>query len=135
MLDISPLNVILSVLVVVLLLVVKKIFNWKQKIDKKNVRLMQLYLELKFLYKNLTDSAAITSSTVFCRNLIASIKEYYNLEEIVIIDSVKMNFQSSNMNLLKKTVYDLVQQNEAEVKRRLKSKSCVTQYIYGTVIK
>lgn len=129
MLNISSMAAMFGLLAVVLSWIAARIYKWKSKVDKKNLRLMQLYLELKFLYKNLTDSAVVTSSTVFCRNLILSIKEYYNLEEIVIIDSVKMSFQSNNMNVLKKAVYSLVQKNEVEIKRRLDGKTSVTQYM------
>lgn len=129
MFNISSVAAVVGLLVVALSWVIARVFKWKSKVDKKNVRLMQLYLELKFLYKNLTDSAVITNSTVFCQNLISSIKEYYNLEEIVIIDSVKMEFQCSSINVLKKAVYGLVQKNEVEIKRRLSSKASITQHI------
>ncbi len=87
----STLGVVFCVLVVSLQLkTLYQMIQYKKTIDKKNMQLMQLYLDSKFIYKGLVDSLKSVSSTDFCSFFIAQIKDYYNLEEIIIIDSVKM---------------------------------------------
>ena len=59
-------------------------------VDEKNIQLMQLYLDSKFINKGLIDSLKSLSSTDFCALFIQHVKDYYNLSEIIVIDSVKM---------------------------------------------
>ncbi len=101
----------------------KKIFKWKKDIDKNNVQLMKLYLELKFLYKNLAESANISCSTSFCLNLIDAMKEYYNLSEVVVIDSISIGLISNKMNLLKKNVFQVAKENCKQIQQELKIKN------------
>jgi len=129
MIGIKFFAVIGALCLVVIIVLSKKLINWKKRTEKKNIRLMQLYLELKFLYKNLADSATITSSAVFCQTLISSIKEYYNLEEVIIIDSVKMNLQTNSMNVLKKMTCNFLQKHEKEISQKIKNKQYLTKYI------
>ncbi len=50
--DIDIFNKVYALLsMVVLYFLFKIVFDWKKGLDKKNLNLMQLYLELKFLYK------------------------------------------------------------------------------------
>lgn len=116
------------VLLCAIFIIAKSLLIWKKKLEKKNTKLIQLYLELKFLYKNLATSAAVNCSTDFCKHLVLSIKEFYNLEEIVIIDSIKIDFKSNNINFLKKEVYNYAQKSSKEIKRRIKNKKYLVQY-------
>jgi vacuolar-type H+-ATPase subunit C/Vma6 len=82
--------IVASLLVLLQLRTLYQTFKYKRVIDEKNIQLMQLYLDSKFIYKGLTDSLKSLSSTDFCSFFIQQIKDYYNLEEIIVIDSVKM---------------------------------------------
>jgi hypothetical protein len=85
------LGVVVGTIVVLLQLrVLYQVVRYRRTIDEKNVQLMQLYLDSKFIYKGLIDSLKSVNSTDFCSFFIQQIKDYYNLEDIVIIDSVKM---------------------------------------------
>ena len=72
-------KIYIALSIVVLYLFFKTATEWKKGLDRKKLSLMQLYLELKFLYKNLTYSTQASSGGNFCIELISSIKEYYNL--------------------------------------------------------
>jgi DNA-binding transcriptional regulator LsrR (DeoR family) len=86
---------------------------------------MQLYLELKFLYKNLILSTQTSSSENFCIELILAIKEYYNLEEVIVVDSIHMEFKTRTISLLKKEIYNFVQCNLYTLKEKFKTKDVV----------
>ena len=59
-----------------------KIIGYKKMIDQKNIQLIQLYLDTKFICKGLIDSLRISDPSVFCKGLMGEIKDYYNLEDI-----------------------------------------------------
>ena len=83
---------------------------------------MQLYLELKFLYKNLILSTQTSSSENFCIELILAIKEYYNLEEVIVVDSIHMEFKTRTISLLKKKFIILCNVIYTPLKKNLKLK-------------
>lgn len=85
-----------------------KISQYKKKIDKKNKQLMQFYLDTKFISKGLVDSLVAPHSTNFCNSLIEQIKNYYNLEEIIIIDSVRMLAEKDPHTTTKNAVINFV---------------------------
>lgn len=124
--DIDIFNKVYVILsMVVLYLLFKIVFDWKKGLDKKNLNLMQLYLELKFLYKNLILSTQTSSSENFCIELILAIKEYYNLEEVIVVDSIHMEFKTKTISLLKKEIYNFVQCNLHTLKEKFKTKDVV----------
>jgi hypothetical protein len=114
------------ILLLVLLIVVSIVhIYWAKKLNKQNLQLIKLYLELKFLHKNLIQSASIKNSKEVCAKLISSIREYYNLEEIIVIDLLK---KEPELTVLKENIYNFVQENALHVKSRMKNKSFLTQY-------
>ena len=121
--DIDIFNKVYPLLsMVVLYLLFKIVFDWKKGLDKKNLNLMQLYLELKFLYKNLILSTQTSSSENFCIELILAIKEYYNLEEVIVVDSIHMEFKTKTISLLKKKFIILCNVIYPPLKKNLKLK-------------
>lgn len=95
-------------------LAVIKIFEYKKLLDEKNVQLIQFYLDGKFLYKNLVESISVASNSEFCIRLINNIKEYYNLEDVVIIDSIKM-IDGENNTALRSEVIKCIQKNIVKI--------------------
>lgn len=118
-------KIYIALSIVVLYLFFKTAVEWKKGLDRKNLSLMQLYLELKFLYKNLTHSTQSSSSENFCLELMSSIKEYYNLEEIMVIDSIHVEFKTRAISLLKKEVYNFLQGNLIFLKEKFKAEDIV----------
>ncbi len=90
------------------------VFKYKKLLDEKNVQLIQFYLDTKFLYKNLVDSISISDTSAFCSGLIKNIKEYYNLEDIIIIDSIKM-ISGENNTVLRNEIITYIQENLAKI--------------------
>jgi len=110
---------------------VAKVFSYKKLLDEKNVQLIQFYLDGKFLYKNLVDSITISSTSEFCSRLLKCIKEYYNLEDIIVIDSIKM-ISGENKTVLRSEVINYVQKNITKINAaidgpRLARFSCKTK--------
>lgn len=98
---VSSLGVILTVLVVTIhVQACYKIMKYKKEVDEKNMQLMQFYLDSRFMNKALVDSLKFPHSINFCKDLIEKIKDYYHLEEIIIIDSVT-NIIEINKNINK----------------------------------
>lgn len=110
------------IFIIAVCLFVVMFLKWKKLVDKRNIQLMQLYLELKFLYKNLNSSVVSDSGEHFCRDLIQSIKEYYNLVELIIIDTIHLPFHTDTFNGLKQSVYNFLKDNIKEVSETLKFK-------------
>jgi hypothetical protein len=92
-----------------------KLQKKEEVIIEKNKQLMQIYLNSQFINKVLIDSLKISHSLDFCCFLIEQIKEYYNLQELIIIDSVKYisedystPIKSSVIKFIKKENYALL---------------------------
>lgn len=106
--------IVILIIIAVISCTVK--FLWlKKSLDEKTVQLIQYCLDTKFLYNNLTDSLEETSSAAFCTKFIKKIKEYYNLEDVVIIDNVKMISEEKN-TALRKDIIEYVQVNFEKMK-------------------
>jgi hypothetical protein len=87
-----------------------KTLKYKKSTDEKNVQLIQFYLDTKFMCKCLVDSLNISDPISFCTSLMLEIKEYYNLEDIIIIDSIKMISGESN-TALRNEIVKYIQDN------------------------
>jgi hypothetical protein len=86
---INSLEVILIILFLIsCFYIFYKIVNCKKEIEEKNIKLIQFYLDSKFINKTLVDSLKYSNSINFSKDLIEQIRSYYNLDEIVIINSV-----------------------------------------------
>lgn len=104
------------ILLVILLLY--KVISYKKALDSKNVQLIQFHLDTKFLCKGLIDSISISDSATFCNLLIKRIKEYYNLEDIIIIDSLSM-MDGENNTATRSEIVDFIQKNIKEITKNL----------------
>jgi archaellum biogenesis ATPase FlaH len=79
---------------------ITKIFTYKKLLDEKNIQIIQHYLDGKFLYKNLVNSISMSNASEFCIQLIKDVKEYHNLEDVIVIDSIIM-LSGENNTLLR----------------------------------
>lgn len=86
------------------------IYKYKKQLSKKDIQLIQFYLDTKFLYKNLVKSISVSHTSEFCTELIDNIKEYYNLEDIIIIDTIKM-ISGENNTALRSDIIKYIQAN------------------------
>lgn len=100
--------------------VVFKIINYKKIIDEKNLRLVQFHLDSKFIYKGLVSSLSVSESSKFCANLISQIKDYYNLDEFLVVDSIKMITNTTDgTNKVKNIVFSYIRDNINKIFFRL----------------
>ncbi|PCJ29449.1 MAG: hypothetical protein COA94_01610 [Rickettsiales bacterium] len=90
----------------------------KRKVDTKNMQLIQFYLDTKFLCKGLIDSLKFPESLTFCNRFTSELKEYFNLEEIIVIDSVDMPANNAN-TVLKDRVIEFIEKNMDHIARGL----------------
>lgn len=95
-----------------------KVISYKKVLDNKNVQLIQFHLDTKFLCKGLIDSLSISDSVTFCNALIKKIKEYYNLEDIIIIDSLSM-MDGENNTAARSEIVNFIQNNIKQITKNL----------------
>lgn len=105
---------VLILFLVITLCLILKIIYYKKLLDEKNIQLIQFYLDTKFLCKNMAESLSISNPAFFCTKLLRKIKEYYNLEDIIIIDSIKM-ITGENNTRLRRDVIKYVQENSDSI--------------------
>lgn len=110
-------------------LLIGVIFIRKNTFDRKNVKLIQLYLELKFLHKNINKSLEGFLAENFCAELRDSIKEYYNLEEIIIFDSVRMELRTDGSRALKSAIQNFLQHNLNQLQESFRGRDFLSQKI------
>ena len=120
---------IVTCLVIIVGLVIMIIMKSIKYCDRKNQKLIQLYLELKFLHKNLNNLENSLTSLNFSFELIESIKEYYNLEEIIIFDSINMEFKTSRPKVLKKEIHDFLQKNFTRISKNFTTQEYIKNKI------
>lgn len=82
--------VIMIAITVSQIYILMKISEYKKILESKNIKLVQFYLDMKFLGRAILENLNLSDSNLFCRKLISEIKEYYNLEDVIIIDSIAM---------------------------------------------
>lgn len=66
-----------------------KIFYHRSMSQKKDIKLIQNYLDMKLLQEMLSDNLTITNDKEFYSHAISLITEYFDLDKIIIIDSLK----------------------------------------------
>jgi len=95
-----------------------KVIRYKKVLNNKNVQLIQFHLDTKFLCKSLIESLNVSNSIVFCNTLIKTIKEYYNLDDIIIIDSLSM-MNGENNTAARNEILKFIQCNIQEISKNL----------------
>jgi hypothetical protein len=94
---------------------ITKIFTYKKLLDEKNIQIIQHYLDGKFLYKNLVNSISMSNASEFCIQLIKDVKEYHNLEDVIVIDSIIM-LSGENNTLLRSAIIKYIQKNITRIR-------------------
>mgnify|MGYP006073655903 CR=1 FL=1 len=130
----NSLEIILTILFVIsCFYIFYRIINCKKEIEEKNIKLMQFYLDSKFMNKALVDSLKYSNSINFCKDLIEQIKSYYNLDEIVIIDSItkiNKNFTTkTNIQFTKESIEPMVCKLSGHTIQEFKMQIMENEYI------
>lgn len=114
---------------VIVSLLIYKIFYYRKILDEKNIQLIQFYLDTKFLGKNMEESLSISNPSFFCTNFLRKIKDYYNLEDVIIIDSINM-IDGENNTRLRRDVIKYIQENADTILQTL-HESKLTKYDFS----
>ena len=122
MVNVGLLFTTLCIFGVLYIVLIYKLRSYKKIIDNKNIKLIQYYLDAKFLAKHLRSNIDASDPSVFCKSLIDDIKEYYNLEDVLIIDSMRSIYSERNTALRAKII-DFIADNFGFVEAKL-SKGC-----------
>jgi len=83
-------NLVGLALILLQIMLVAAVFIYKKRLGDQNKKLIQFYLDAKFICKHLIECLTVSDSLAFCNVLIKEIKEYYNLQDILIIDSMDL---------------------------------------------
>ncbi|MFK7973634.1 MAG: hypothetical protein AB8B66_02050 [Rickettsiaceae bacterium] len=90
------------------------ILKYKTLLNQKNVQLTQVYMGQHFIHQSLSESINTSDSKLFCNNLMMRIKEYYNLRDIILVDSIK-NLSKNHILSLNNDIVEFIQNNLAEI--------------------
>lgn len=105
-------------------------WSYKQEIQNKNIKLIQFYLDMKFMWKGLTDNLNITNTAEFCHKFMIDIKEYFSLDDIIIIDSLKMARNEKN-TLLRRAVIDYIKGSAPRIEKLLQDNTLLSlKYVF-----
>jgi len=102
--------VCLLICVIIIIALVIKLLQAKKELDDKNIRLIQFYLDKKFISKslmNIMDSDNIKQCHV---DMVEDIKDYFQLDDIVIL---KNDDAISNAFFLNEPIKELLLEKEA----------------------
>jgi len=81
-------NIIILIAILLQCILVASVLKYRKRLDEQNKKLIQFYLDAKFICKHLVESLTISDSSNFCNALLHEIKEYYNLDDILVVDSI-----------------------------------------------
>lgn len=94
------------------------LFNVENLLKKRNLKLMQFYLDIRFISKLIHDNLYAGSSSEFCQRIISDIMEYYDLKDLIILDYVNEPISQSDL-LLRREILEFINQNNDTIKEHL----------------
>ncbi len=101
--------VFVLICVVIIIILAVKLSSLKKELDDKNVRLIQFYLDKKFINKSIVNLAYYYEIDQSHLDFIENIKNYFQIEDIVMLTKNNSIFKTSSSNKqLDKFVQDKV---------------------------
>jgi hypothetical protein len=122
-------NISLSLFIAVIsaILFILSFFNFircKKQLDDQNKKLIQSYLHTKFLHRALVSSMNTSNSVIFCNSFVHEIKEYFNLSDFFVIDSIRM-LSGENNTYDRSIITQFVEDNLEGIMKRLDANKLV----------
>jgi hypothetical protein len=100
---------LICILIIIILTI--KLSSLKKELDDKNVRLIQFYLDKKFINKTIVNLAYYYKPGQSHLDLIENIKNYFQLEDVVVLTKDNTVFKTSCSNeQIDKFVHDNITQ-------------------------
>jgi len=90
--------VFLLICVVIIIILTVRLSSLKKELDDKNVRLIQFYLDKKFINKSIVNLAYHYDIDQSYLDFIENIKNYFQLEDIVMLTKNSSIFKTSSFN-------------------------------------
>jgi hypothetical protein len=83
-------NILIITLILISALLIAKIIALSNEIKNKRVRLMQFYLDRKFLYNIIVKKEQYVTNQEFLDNFLQNVKIFFQLEDVVITTGEKL---------------------------------------------
>lgn len=118
----------LIIVIITQIFTLNKLLSYQKLFEDKNKKLIQLYLDMKFFCRILNNNLKMHDSHEFSSYLINEIKQYYSLEDIVIIDSLTAK-QEENEKSLKTLITGFLKQNTSKITNKLQTEAFVEEKV------
>ena len=111
-------------ILIIFSLFIFSLYNLRKKektLVEKNKQLVESYLNLSFTSKMLIHSLKTSSLSSFCNFLIKEVKEHYNLQELLVIDSIKYfseNDPEDNSDSIKASVIKFIKKDTDDLLKK-----------------
>ncbi|KAF8818507.1 hypothetical protein [Rickettsia endosymbiont of Cardiosporidium cionae] len=114
-------SILAVLLIVISVILLYSTMKQEKTLEEKNQILMNYHLELKFIYQIIFDNLNIPIASEFCSQCIEKLKKYYDLIDIVIIDSINMMkvSQTYTTTILGKSILDYIENNKTFIEKSL----------------
>ncbi|HJK86967.1 MAG TPA: hypothetical protein QKA08_04290 [Candidatus Megaira endosymbiont of Nemacystus decipiens] len=112
------------ILIAIIIALSVKLYRLMRLIDKKNIELIKYHLDTKFICKHLLESLKTSDPNVFCAEFIKKIKDYYYLEDLIIIDSLYVD-NKETPTLLRKSIVKHIRSNIDSISKELSNRNLV----------
>jgi hypothetical protein len=96
--------------------------------SKKNIMLLRLNLDMSFFAKVLKKNLDVADASIFCTHFIDDIKQYYNFEDLVVIDSIN-TFNNRLHDPLRAKMLSTLINNLSAIRKKLQSDQVVLREI------
>lgn len=96
-----------------------KLYTYRVLLEEKNLKLIQFYLDMKFIWQCISQTLSNTSTMSACNKLIDSIKDYYSFEDLIVFGSNSFPCKEEG-GVVRKDVMNYISQNKLRIKEFLK---------------
>lgn len=113
-------QVFLFCVVVVLLqaFTLYKLHSYRMLVEEKNLKLIQFYLDMKFIWQCISHALSSSNNIDACNRLVDSIKDYYSFEDLLVVGSSTFTCSGKDTKL-KRDVAVYIAQNNLRIKEFL----------------
>ncbi|MFY9590100.1 hypothetical protein [Rickettsia endosymbiont of Halotydeus destructor] len=114
--QINILNLLLvSIFIFFIAIGVVKLWRYEKILKEKNLRIIQFYLDKKFLLNHLVKNIEHFSPQKYAEEFLKNIKFYFNLEDIRIISQEELQKDKELSVLFKKELEDIILLSKKEI--------------------
>jgi len=87
----------LIIAIIMMIILIIKLLRFKKELDDKNIKLIQFYLDKKFINKSIANIIESKCWNQFHSDLIENIKEYFQFDDVVCLKIFDIeNYENNN---------------------------------------